>query len=195
MLKDSITTTYKKVNKKIVKQINLEGKNIVKDKTIANRILVNGHDKCFISLKDHKPNFTNNPKTRLINPAKNEIGRLSKSILDKINNKLRNTTRLNQWKDTSEVINWFNKIEEKSKHTFIVFDIKDFYPSISKYLLQKAFEFAKAKVSRTQEEEKIIYHSRKSLLFKDQETWKNKEGELFDVTMGAYDGAEICELV
>ena len=126
MLKDSVTTTYKKVNKKIVKQINLEGKNIVEDKTIANRILVNGHDECFISLKDHKPNFTNNPKTRLINPAKNEIGRLSKSILDKINNKLRNTTRLNQWKDTSEVINWFNKIEEKSKHTFMVFDIKDF---------------------------------------------------------------------
>ena len=176
MLKDSITTTYKKVNKKIVKQINLEGKNIVKDKTIANRILVNGHDECFISLKDHKPNFTNNPKTRLINPAKNEIGRLSKSILDKINNKLRNTTRLNQWKDTSEVINWFNKIEEKSKHTFIVFEIKDFYPSISKYLLQKALEFAKAKVSLAQDEEKIIYHSPKSLLFKDQETWIKKRG-------------------
>ena len=48
--------------------------------------------------------------------------------------------RLNQWKDTSEVINWFNKIEEKSKHTFMVFDIKDFYPSISKYLLQKALD-------------------------------------------------------
>ena len=58
---------------------------------------------------------------------------LKKSILDKINNKLRNTTRLNHWKDTSEVINWFNKIE-KSKHAFIVFDIKDFYcqsPNIS----------------------------------------------------------------
>ena len=75
-LKHSVTTTYERVNKKIEKQINLEGKNIVKDKTIANRILVNGHNKCFISLKDHKPNFTNNPKTRLINPAKNEIGRL-----------------------------------------------------------------------------------------------------------------------
>ena len=105
---------------------------------------------------------------------KNEIGKLSKSILDKINNKLRNKTRSNQWKDMSEVINWFNKIEEKSKHTFIVFDIKDFYPSISKYLLQKALEFAKAKVSITQEEEKIIYHFRKSLLFKDQETWIKK---------------------
>ena len=106
---------------------------------------MNGHDKCFISLKDHKPNFMNNPKTRLINPGKNEIGRLSKSVLDKINNKLRNTTRLNQWEGTSEVINWFNKLEEKSKHTFIVFDIRDFYPSISKYLIQKALKFAKVR--------------------------------------------------
>ena len=150
MLKDSITTTYKKVNKNIGKQINLEGTNIVKDKTIGKRILVNGYDERFISVKDHKPNFTNNTKTRLINPAKDESGRLSKSILNKINNKLRNATSLNQWKDTSEVIKWFSKTEENSKHTFIVFDIKDFYPSISKYLLQKALEFAKAKVSITQ---------------------------------------------
>ena len=101
-------------------------------------------------LKDHNPNFTNNPKTRLINPAKNEISRLNKSNLDKISKKLRNTARLNQWKDTSEVINWFNKIEEERKHTFIVANIKDFYPPISKYLLQKALEFAKTKVSINQ---------------------------------------------
>ena len=111
LMKDSITTTYKKVNKNIEKRINLEGKDIVKDKTIVKRILVNHHGECFISLKDHKPNFTNNPKIRLINPTKNEIGRLSKPILDKINNKLRNKASLNQWKDTSEVINWLNKIE------------------------------------------------------------------------------------
>lgn len=52
----------------------LEGKNIVKDKTIANSILKHGHNECFVSLKGHKLNFTNNPETRLINPEKNEIG-------------------------------------------------------------------------------------------------------------------------
>ena len=123
--------------------------------------------------------MTNNPKARLENLAKNEISRLSKSILDKINNKLRNITSLNQWKDTREVINWFNKIEEKRKHTFTVFDIKDSNPSISKYLLQKALEFAKTKVSITQEE-KIIYHSRKSLFLKNQGKWMKKGGELFE---------------
>ena len=102
LLKDSITTTYKKVikkktknkNKTTVNKLTLRGKNFVKDKTFANRILVNGHNECFTSLKDHKSNFTNNPKTRLINPIKSKIGRLSKSILDKINNKLKNTISL-----------------------------------------------------------------------------------------------------
>ena len=96
LLKDSIITIYKKVNKNINKQINLEEKNIIKDKTIANKILVNEQNERFKSLKDHKPNFTENPKTRLINQAKIEIDRLSKSILGKTNSKLRNTTTLNQ---------------------------------------------------------------------------------------------------
>ena len=49
LLKDSITTTCKKVNGKIGKQINVEGKSIIKDKTIGNRILQNSYDECFIS--------------------------------------------------------------------------------------------------------------------------------------------------
>ena len=40
----------------------------------------------------------------------------------------------------------------------------------------------------------VIFHARKSLLFDNKETWNKREG-LFDVTMGAYDGAEICELI
>ena len=41
----------------------------------------------------------------------------------------------------------------------------------------------------------IIHHARKSLLYNNDEPWLKKESGLFDVTMGAYDGAEICELV
>ena len=41
----------------------------------------------------------------------------------------------------------------------------------------------------------IIYHARKSLLFDEKDTWVKKQSALFDVTMGAYDGAEVCELV
>ena len=49
------------------------------------------HEKreAFISLKDHKENFQNNPKCRLINPAKSDSGKISKPILDKLSTKLR----------------------------------------------------------------------------------------------------------
>ena len=39
-------------------------------------------------------------------------------------------------------------------------------------------------------------HCRKSLLFSNNEAWKKKQTEsCFDVTMGSFDGAEVCELV
>ena len=42
----------------------------------------------------------------------------------------------------------------------------------------------------------IIKHTRKSLLFSKDDQWVKKNGdEQFDVTMGSYDGAEVCEIV
>ena len=44
----------------------------------------------------------------------------------------------------------------------------------------------------------IIKHARKSLLFSDDKLWTKSSTcseSLFDVAMGSYDGAEICELV
>ena len=41
---------------------------------------------------------------------------------------------------------------------------------------------------------KVITHSRKSLLFDRDDVWVKKENSSFDVTMGSYDGAELCEL-
>ena len=106
----------------------------------------NGTGNCFITLKDHKENFVNNPQTRLLNPAKNEIGRISKDILDQINKELRNTLQLNQWKNTKDVISWFKEIENKPRCKFILFDIKEFYPSIKESLLKNALDFAKQHV-------------------------------------------------
>ena len=72
MLNDSITTTYKKASDNIHNKINTDGKKLMKDKDILNRMLTNGKNECFIKLKDQKPNFKNNLKTRLINPAKKQ---------------------------------------------------------------------------------------------------------------------------
>ena len=67
----------------------------------------------FIMLKDHKENFQNNQPVRLINPAKYELGRLSKLIIQAVNKELRHKLNLNQWKNTEDAIEWFRSIKDK----------------------------------------------------------------------------------
>ena len=166
-----------------------------KDKNLLDKMEINAKNECFITLKDHKENFLNNPKTRLINPAKNEIGRISKIILDKINKELTEKLNINQWKSNVSVLDWFKAIENKHECTFTVFDIEQFYPSIKESVLLKALDFAKKHTKVLNKDIDVIRHSRRSLLFNQGETWVKREEENFDVTMGAYDGAEVCELV
>ena len=59
---------------------------------------INGESSCFIMLKDHKENLQNNLSVQLINPAKNELGRLSKFIIQAVNKELRHKLNLSQWK-------------------------------------------------------------------------------------------------
>ena len=40
-----------------------------------------------------------------------------------------------------------------------------------------------------------MIHSRRSFLFTDESPWKKKDSSNFDVTMGSFDGAEVCEMV
>ena len=94
-----------------------------------------------------------------------------------------------------EVITWFKQITNKGQHKFAMLDIKDFYPSIKEDLSKKALNFASRRIEVKNEDKDIIFQARKSLLFNKDQTWMKKEGDTFDVTMGAYDGAEVCELV
>ena len=90
------TTTYKKVNMGIIHSINQEGKAIATQLDIQDRTERIAERQAFVSLKDHKENFANNPTCRLINQAKCEIGRISKQLLQRINTDVRNKTSLNQ---------------------------------------------------------------------------------------------------
>ena len=186
-MNNAITTSYKKISKKAQDQINSQGKNILQNKEVIKKMFINGNQNCFITLKDHKPNFQNTPTVRL--------GRIIKTILDKINVNLGNSLHLNQWKNTQEVIDWFKGIDNKQHYKFIMFDIKEFYPSILKELLTDALTFAETIVNLDDHDKKIIYHSLKSLLFNQEQTWMKKGRDLFDVSMGAYDGAKVCELI
>ena len=138
----------------------------------------------------------NKLQCRLINPAKNPIGHISKTILDNIISKVKEETSLNLWKNTDDVINWFTTSPGKEKSKFIKFDICEFYPSIIEELLKKALNYAKTFVDISDEDEEIILHYKRSLLFHNNEVWtKMNYDKNFDVTMGSLNGAETCEIV
>ncbi len=194
LLQKNITKTNKRVSHAATSSIENETKSIVQKLNLDHRVRTTAQRDAFITLKDHKPNFANNPTCRLINPTKSEIGKISKQILDRVNKKI--ITALNQWKNTTAVLNWFNNVENKNQYSFIAFDVADFYPSISLDLLNAALDFASNYDNITDDERHIIVHAKKSCLFSSGEQWcKKSSSDLFDITMVSYDGAESCELV
>ena len=196
LLRENITKNYKIAKKDAYNKINDEAKEIASDLNIEDRMETIAKKQAFVTLKDHKDNFQNNPTCRLINPAKSEMGKVSKKLIDQVNTELKSSKNVNQWKNTASVIKWFKNIPNKAKYTFIIFHIAEFYPSITEDLLQKAISFAKQFNTVSEQDNKIIMHARKSLLFDKKTPWTKKGDKgKFDVTMGSYDGAEVCELV
>ena len=196
LLQKNIIKTYKKVTPDTADSIELKAKDIAKKLQLDSRIKTTAKRETFITLKDHKPNFANNPTCRLINPAKSEIGKIGKQLLDRINTTLVSKLKLNQWKKTKAVLAWFTGIQHKELHSFIAFDVVEFYPSISINLLGAALEFASKHVTICDDERHIILQAKRSLLYNCGEPWsKRTSSNLFDVTMGSFDGAESCELV
>ena len=196
LMMKNITKSYKSGEEHVADDINDELKGISNNLGVGDLINIMAKTPAFITLKDHKDNFESNPKCRLINPSKSELGKVSKVILDDINNRLREKLKVNQWKNSNSVISWFNSIKDKPSHTFLSFDIVEFYPSITEKLLDNVIKWAKTLTNIPDDCITIIKHARKSLLFYQDKTWVKKSHEsLFDVTMGSYDGAEVCELV
>ena len=97
---ENITKTYLKSSKSDIRKINLESKSIAKELKVDSKIEQFANKKLYVTLKDHKDNFLNSPKSRLINPAKSEIGIISKHNLEKINDNTRRKSELEQWRNT-----------------------------------------------------------------------------------------------
>ena len=114
--------------------------------------------------------FPNRISCRLINPCKSSISKISKAILDRINTVVRSHTKVNQWKDRSTVTDWFENIPDKKSCYFMVFDIENFYPSISPKLFNEAIQYAKNIVEIPEHDMIVINHSRRSLLFHENES-------------------------
>ena len=196
LIKENITKTYKKSSDELVEKLDAQSAQIAHRLKLDDRIEKLAKKEAFITLKDHKPNFQGHPSCRLINPSKPEVGVISKHILDEINTSIISSSKINQWKNTSSVLKWFNCLENKNSLSFISFNVCEFYPSITEKLLSKALDFASKYRPIYSHEREIILHAKRSLLFNDNCPWEKKSANnLFDVTMGSFDGAETCELV
>ena len=115
----------------------------------------------FLTIKDHKEGFPHTLSFRLINPSKSDIGKISKSLLDTINENILKQTNVNQWKNTAQVITWFKNIKSKKTSSFVDFDVENFYPSISIDLFTDAISYAKTITNIDDDQLSIIMQSRK----------------------------------
>ena len=194
LMRENVTAHYEKTNRNTETSINLEARDITDDLDISDRVEPIASKNAYITIKDHKENFPNNVKCRLINPAKSNVGKISQQILQSINNEIRVKLGLQQWRSTTDTLNWFKNLKNKTRLKFLQLDIVDFYPSITEDLFNDALDFASQTVDISAETKKILMNARKSILYHNNSVWKKVTG-LFDVTMGSYDGCELCELV
>ena len=124
-LSKNITKAYKKPNRNKVNKLNFDAKKIADKLSISDIIDRLQKNKAYITAKDHKENFQNSPTFRLINPTKTNIGKISKTILNKIIKKLMSSIQVKQWKNSSAVIKRFKSMQSKNNCSLIVFDIEN----------------------------------------------------------------------
>ena len=196
LLKRNVEKECKRGPDDLIDTFNKEDKTVAEELDIKDRMIHQTQmQTAFITMKDHKDNFLNNPKCRLVNPCKSELGRISKKIVEKIVMNVKQKSGLNLWKNTHAVIDWYKGLQNKERYCFIQFDINSFYPNISKKLVINALKFARKFTAISKQEEKIIIQSCRSVLVSDGKIWEAKgEESKFAVTIGSYSGAEVCEL-
>ena len=194
-LKNTITKDYKKTVPVNVNTVNREAADLTFELGISDRVDEYVQAEAFVTVKDHKPNFPDRKEYRLLNPAKSNVGRISKGILESAVDNVKKATGLNLWQSSDQVIQWFKNLQNKDKLTFFKFDVVSFYPSIGKELFDQVINWSKQYHNFTDVQLKVIQNTRKSFLYLDDTPWIKKTQSDFDITMGSYDGAECCELV
>jgi hypothetical protein len=195
LVKQNVTAEYRKTSTDAVTKVNIESASIATKLDIADRVDGYIEANAFVTIKDHKPAFPGRIECRLMNPAKSNMGKVSKQILDEAVAAIKSQTKSNQWKNSSQVISWFKNLQNKTSLNFFKFDVVAFYPSISEQLFKDTISWAKQYYNFSEDNLSIVMNARKSFLFSNSEPWTKKDKYHFDVTMGSYDGAEICELV
>ena len=98
MMHKNVTKTYKKCNTNKSNSINF------KEKQIASKLKTDDcaqkldENEAYVTIKDHKEGFPDKISCRLINPSQTDISKISRQILDRVNNTILEKNKVNQWK-------------------------------------------------------------------------------------------------
>ena len=93
-LDQTIQKDYKKCEMNDINKLIKEEKKFASELKVADRMDVPAQSEAYINLKDHKPNFRNNPSFRLLNTNKGNLGLISQKILKRINGNLRSNLEM-----------------------------------------------------------------------------------------------------
>ena len=84
-------------------------------------------NEAFTTIKDRKEGFSHRVLCRLLNPSTSNTGKIRKVLLDKINSAVLSSTKINQCKNTSSVITWFEKTIHIFHHLYVLMRKISFY--------------------------------------------------------------------
>ena len=99
-LAKEIMKNYRKVGDEAICSIDEEAAQFARNLDIDDRVEGIAAKAARVSLKDHKPDYPQKLSFRLINPTNNNLGIVSKAILDRVNSFVRQNSNLNQWRST-----------------------------------------------------------------------------------------------
>ena len=93
MMHENVTKTYKKCNTNKSNSINFKAKQIASKLKIDDRVQKLDENEACVTIKDLKEGFPDKISWLLINPAKRDIGKIGKQILDRVNNTILEKTK------------------------------------------------------------------------------------------------------
>ena len=97
---------------------------------------------------------------------KENIGKINKAIIDTINRNIVRSTEINQWKKTSNVLDWYANYTDKNKAKFVQFDIENFYPSVKSESLYNSLQLGKEVTTVSDNEKSLLYQEKLYSLMK-----------------------------
>lgn len=99
--------------------------------------------------------------------------------MEKICKQIKAKLKLDLFKNSDEAIAWFNKNKthpQRRNPKFVIYDICDFYPSVTEKLMNDALDWASNYVEISHEERNVIIKSKYAFLFHNNRPWVKRSG-------------------